>query len=148
MFNPDTFLQGSVTESNDTKKIPCPVGEYLAVAEKVEARQWQSKDGLKSGIALDITWSIDDPAVKEVTARENVTVRQGLMLDVLDGGGLDMSKGKNIGLGRVREALGLNTPGQPFAPSMIQGRMAKVTVSHRVDGEDIYDEVKKVATAG
>lgn len=148
MFNPDTFLQGSVTESNDTKKIPCPVGEYLAVAEKVEARQWQSKDGLKSGIALDITWSIDDPAVKEVTARENVTVRQGLMLDVLDGGGLDMSKGKNIGLGRVREALGLNTPGQPFAPSMIQGRMAKVTVSHRVDGEDIYDEVKKVAAAG
>lgn len=148
MFNPDIFLQGAVTEANDTKKIPCPVGEYTAVAEKVEARQWQSKDGLQSGIALDITWSIDDPAVKEVTGRDNVSVRQGLMLDVLDGGGLDMSKGKNIGLGRVREALGLNTPGQPFAPSMIQGRAAKVTVSHRVNGEDIYDEVKKVAALG
>ena len=148
MFNPDIFLQGSVTESNDTKKIPCPIGEYTAVAEKVEARQWQSKDGLTSGIALDITWSIDDPAVKEVTGRDNVSVRQGLMLDVLDNGGLDMSKGKNIGLGRVREALGLNTPGQPFAPSMIQGRAAKVTVSHRVNGEDIYDEVKKVAALG
>lgn len=145
MFNPDTFLQATSTEANDTKKIPCPAGEYTAVAEKVEARQWQSKDGLKSGIALDITWSIDDPAVKEVVGRDNVQVRQGLMLDLLDSGGLDMGKGKNIALGRVREATGLNVAGQPFAPSMIQGRAAKVTVSHRVDGEDIYDEIKKVA---
>jgi hypothetical protein len=145
MFNPDQFLQSATTEANDTKKVPCPVGEYIAVAEKVEARQWQSKDGTKSGIALDITWSIDDPSVKEVVGRDNVQVRQGLMLDLLESGGLDMGKGKNIALGRVREAVGLNTPGQPFSPSMIQGRTAKVTVSHRVDGEDIYDEIKKVA---
>lgn len=148
MFNPDIFLQSSVTEANDTKKVPCPPGEYTAVAEKVDARQWQSKDGLKSGIALDITWSIDDPAVKEVTGRENVQVRQGLMLDLLESGGLDMGKGKNVALGRVREATGLNVPGQPFSPTMIQGRAAKVTVSNRVDGEDIYDEIKKVAALG
>lgn len=145
MFNPDTFLQGTVTESNDTKKIPCPPGEYFAIAEKVEARPWQSKDGTKSGVALDITWTIDDANVKEVTARDTVQVRQGIMLDLLDNGFLDMGKGKNIGLGRVREATGLNAPGQPFSPAMIQGRMAKVTVSHRVDGEDIFDEIKKVA---
>lgn len=145
MFNPDTFLQSSTTEVNDTKKIPCPAGEYVAVAEKVEARTWQSKDGLKSGIALDITWTIDDAAAKEVTGRDNVQVRQGLMLDILESGGLDMGKGKNIALGRLREATGLNVPGQPFSPAMLQGRAAKVTVSHRVDGEDIYDEIKKVA---
>jgi hypothetical protein len=145
MFNPDTFLQGTVTEANDTKKIPCPVGEYIAIAEKVEARPWQSKDGTKSGVALDITWTIDDPAVKEVVSRDTVQVRQGIMLDLLDNGFLDMGKGKNIGLGRVREAVGLNAPGQPFTPAMIQGRPAKVTVSHRVDGEDIFDEIKKVA---
>lgn len=148
MFNPDTFLQSTSTEANDTKKIPCPAGEYTAVAEKVEARPWQSKDGLKSGIALDVTWSIDDPAVKEVVGRDNVQVRQGLMLDLLESGGLDMGKGKNIALGRLREATGLNVPGQPFSPAMIQGRAAKVTVSHRVDGEDIYDEIKKVAALG
>jgi hypothetical protein len=145
MFNPDTFLQGQTTEANDTKKVPCPPGEFNAIAEKVEARPWQSKDGLKSGVALDITWSIDDQAAKEVTGKDNVLVRQGLMLDLLDNGFLDMGKGKNIGLGRVREATGLNVPGQPFSPAMIQGRMAKVTVSHRVDGEDIFDEIKKVA---
>lgn len=145
MFNPDTFLQSSVTEANDTKKTPCPAGEYIAVAEKVEARPWQSKDGLKSGIALDITWSIDDHAAKEATGRDNVQVRQGIMLDLMESGGLDMGKGKNVALGRLREATGLNVPGQPFSPAMVQGRAAKVTVSHRVDGEDIYDEIKKVA---
>lgn len=145
MFNPDTFLQATTTEVNDTKKIPCPAGEYSAVVEKVEARPWQSKDGLKSGVALDITWAIDDPAVKETVGRDNVQVRQGLMLDLLESGGLDMGKGKNIALGRLREATGLNVPGQPFSPTMFAGRAAKVTVSHRVDGEDIYDEIKKVA---
>lgn len=145
MFNPDTFLQATTTEVNDTKKIPCPAGEYIAVVEKVEARPWQSKDGLKSGVALDITWAIDDPAVKETVGRDNVQVRQGLMLDLLESGGLDMGKGKNIALGRLREATGLNVPGQPFSPTMFAGRAAKVTVSHRVDGEDIYDEIKKVA---
>lgn len=145
MFNPDTFLQATTTEVNDTKKIPCPAGEYIAVVEKVEARPWQSKDGLKSGVALDITWAIDDPAVKETVGRDNVQVRQGLMLDLLESGGLDMGKGKNVALGRLREATGLNVPGQPFSPTMFAGRAAKVTVSHRVDGEDIYDEIKKVA---
>lgn len=148
MFNPDIFLQSTTSEANDTKKIPCPVGEYVAIAEKVTARPWQSKDGLQSGLALDIIWAIDDPQAKEVTGRDNVQVKQGIMLDLLENGGLDMGKGKNVGLGRLREACGLNTPGQPFSPMMIQGRAAKVFVTHRADGEDIYDEIKKVAAMG
>jgi len=57
-------------------------------------------------------------------------------------------KGKNIGLGRIREALGMNKPGEPFAFSMIAGRMAKVIVSHRPVGEDLFPEIKKIASAG
>ena len=146
MFNPEQFLDMQVTDSNDTKAIPVPVGEYTAVVEEVKCRQWQSKqDPSKSGLTLDITWSVDDAAVKELLGRDKVTVRQGIMLDITDSGGLDMGKGRNIGLGRLREALGLNTPGQPFSFSMIAGRVAKVNVSHRIDGENIYAEVKGVA---
>ena len=43
MFNPEQFLDMQVTDSNDTKSIPVPVGEYTAVAEEVKCRQWQSK---------------------------------------------------------------------------------------------------------
>jgi hypothetical protein len=149
MFNPDQFLDMQVTDPNDTKTIPVPVGEYTAVIEEVKCRQWQSKKDLSvSGLTLDILWSVDDSAVKELLGRDKVTVKQGIMLDLTDAGGLDMGKGRNIGLGRLREALGLNTPGQPFSFSMIAGRVAKVSVSHRIDGENIYAEVKGVAKLG
>ena len=146
MFSPEQFLSTTVTESNDTKLIPVPVGEYTAVAGEVKARPWVSKqDPSKSGVALDIVWEIDDASVKEFLGRDKVTVKQGLMLDLTETGSLDMGKGRNVGLGRVREAVNLNQPGQPFAPSMITGRVAKVKVEHRVDGDQIYAEVKQVA---
>lgn len=149
MFNPEQFLDMQVTESNDTKAIPVPVGEYTAVIGEVKCRQWQSKkDPSQSGLTLNITWDVDDQAVKELLGRDKVTVRQGIMLDLTDSGGLDMGKGRNIGLGRLREATNLNTPGQPFAFSMLSGRVAKVNVSHRIDGDNIYAEVKGVAKLG
>lgn len=146
MFSPDQFLDMQVTESNDTKLVPIPVGEYVAVVSEVKARPWTSKsDPSKSGIALDVQWDIDDAGVKQLLGRDKVTVKQGVMLDMTESGGLDMGKGKNVGLGRLREACGLNQPGQPFSATMLTGRVAKVKVEHRVDGENIYSEVKQVA---
>ena len=146
MFDPNQFLDLQITEANDTKTIPVPVGEFTAVADKAECRTWQSKkDPSKSGVTLEVTWAIDDQGVKELLGRDTVTVRQGVMLDLTDEGGLDMGKGRNVGLGRLREALGLNIPGQPFAFSMIPGRMARIKVDHRIDGENVYAEVKGAA---
>lgn len=149
MFDPNQFLDTSVTEANSTTKVPVPEGEYTAIIDKVDARQWTSKqDPTKSGITLDITWSVDDQAVKEALGREKVTVRQGIMLDLTDAGGIDTGKGRNISLGKLRQATGLNVPGQAFAFSMLNGRMAKVMVKHRISPDDsdvIYDEVKAVA---
>jgi len=147
-FDPNTFLNATFTEENDTKVIPVPAGEYLALAEKVDVKSWSSKDGSSSGIKLEILWDIQDDNVKALLGRDTVKCAQQQMLDLTDTGALDMGKGKNVGLGRIREALGLNKPGEPFSFGMIQGRMAKVVVSHRTAGEDIYAEIKKIATAG
>lgn len=145
-FDPNQFLDMQVTDSNDTKVVPVPVGEYVAVAEDVKVRSWSKRDDPSvAGLALDIVWVIDDQQVKEFLGRDKVTVKQGVMLDLKDDGGLDMGKGKNVGLGRLREAVDLNKPGVPFAFSFITGRAAKISVKHRVDGEDIYAEVKGVA---
>ena len=146
MFSPDQFLDMQVDQANDTKLVPIPVGEYIAVISEVKARPWTSKnDPSKSGIALDVQWDIDDAGVKALLGRDKVTVKQGVMLDMTESGGLDMGKGKNVGLGRLREACNLNQPGQPFSATMLTGRAAKVSVVHRVDGENIYSEVKAVA---
>jgi hypothetical protein len=147
MFDPKAFLETSTTEANDTKIVPVPVGEYMAIISKVEARPWQSRtDSSKAGLALDITWDIDDQGVRQLLGRDTVTCKQGIMLDLTESGGLDMGKGRNVSLGRVREAVGLNIPGVPFSPMQLAGRgPAKVKVEHRVDGENIYAEVKQVA---
>lgn len=144
-FNPDEFLNATTSDSNDTKVVPVPVGEYMGVIDKVTPRQWQSKDGTQSGVALDIIWLVEDANVKALLGRDTVTVKQGCMLDLNSTGGLDTTKGKNIGLGRLREAVGKNEAGQPFSFNMLPGLSAKIAVSHRINGEDTYAEVKGVA---
>ena len=146
-FDPNTFLSATYDEANDTKTIPVPAGEYLALAEKVDVKAWSTKDGSKSGVKLEIVWDIQNEEVKSLLGRDKVTSRQQIMLDTTEAGGLDFSKGKNVALGRLREATGTNVAGEPFGFPMLQGRMATVVVSHRIDGEDIYDEIKKVAKA-
>lgn len=145
-FDPDLFLSQTVDQANDTKVVPCPAGEFTGIVKEFKARQWTAKnDPSNTGVTLDITWTVDDEGVRQVLDRSEVTVRQGIMLDVTEAGALDLGKGKNVGLGRLREALGLNVPGQPFAFSMLTGQIAKLTVSHRVVGEDIFADVKMVA---
>jgi hypothetical protein len=148
-FDPNTFLEMTTDSANSTVSVPVPAGEYLAFIEDVKAREWvSSKDPSKAGMALDIIWNIDDAAVKQLLERDKVTVKQGIMLDMSESGGLDMGKGKNVSLGRLREATGLNTPGKPFGFRMLNGQAARIVVSHRTDDKNpevIYAEVKAVA---
>jgi len=149
-FDPKQFLDAQFEGAMDTKVIPVPVGEYIAVVEKVDTRAWQSKaDPSKSGIALDVTWNIDDAGVKEATGRDKVTVTQSIMLDLTPAGGLDFGKGRNVRLGRLREALGLNVPGQPFGFRMLEGKVAKITIGHRPGQQpgDVFADVNEVVRA-
>lgn len=143
-FDPASFLDITVTDANSTKSTPIPAGEYNAVVTGITPRQWTSKDGSKSGIALDVQWSIEDSAVAAFTGREKNIARQDIMLDLTPGGGLDMGKGMNITLGRLRDATNLNEPGAPFAPRMLEGRRAKVLIAHREHNGNLYAEVKGV----
>ena len=146
-FDPAAFLDQSIEGTLDTKILPCPEGEFVAVIDSVNPRPWNSKDGTKAGVALDVLWAIDDAGVKAQLGREKILVKQGIMLD-LDAPGqrLDVSKGKNVNLGRLREALDLNNPGQPFSFNMLPGRAARVKVTHRLSdtGEDVYTDIKMV----
>jgi len=144
-FDAQSFLDASVSGANSTKVIPCPIGEYMGIIEKVAPRQWQSKDGTQSGVAIDIFWLIEDSNVKALLGRDVVSVKQGLMLDLTPQGGIDMAEGKNVGLGRLREAVGKNDPDVAFSFNSLPGSAGKVSVSHRVSGEDTFAEVKAVA---
>lgn len=138
-FDPDQFLSGTVTGEMSTDFTPIPEGEYNAVIEKVEARQTRN-----GGAILDVTWTIDDQSVREATGMQSPKCRQSVFLDVTASGGIDISKGKNIGLGRLREAVSQNGPGA-WAPSMLIGNVARVKVEHRLYEGNTFADVKKVS---
>lgn len=76
------------------------------------------------------------------------TVYQTIWLDISGSGGLDTSKGKNVGLGKLRDALGQNREGQPWSPGMLVGQVALIRVGHSIDKRDnvtVQAEVKAVA---
>lgn len=143
-FDPEAFMNAQFTEANETRFITVPEGEYSAVIDKVEANTWQSRDGAKSGLRLDVTWRIDDQAATDATGMTSPSVRQGIMLDLTNNGGLASGPGKNINLGRLREAVGQNTAGRSWNPAMLTGQPARIKVSHRIYEGEIYAEVKGV----
>jgi len=138
-FDPSVFESQQFDQPNDTVYVAIPEGEYVAM---IKSKKFRNEKGY---IILDITWLVDNEQVKEVTGMKEPTVRQSLFLDVTSSGGLDFAKGKNVKLGRLREATKLNTPGQAFSFGMLEGRPAKISIKHRVDGRDTFADVKEVA---
>ena len=130
-FNPDTFLNSETSEANATTYVPVPEGEFNASIKDVKPRV------LSDGRAvLDLSWIVDDENARNETGMAEPMVRQTLWLDITEAGGLDFGKGKNVGLGRVREALGQNQSGKPWSPGMLIGGVAKVKVAHSIDKRD------------
>jgi hypothetical protein len=143
MFDPDEFLNQSVEGSLDTRTIPVPEGEFPAVVSSLSSRVV----GPESKPVLDLTWKIQDSEeVARATGRDVNTVRQTIWLDISEAGGLDMSKGKNVQLGRVRDAVGQNGPG-PWSAVQLEGAMAVVRVEQRIYEGETYSDVKGVRAA-
>lgn len=142
MFDEDAFMSNTSEGEMDTEFVPVPVGEYQAVIKKIGTRSGSSEKG--DWAVLDVTWGIDDASVTEVTGMDSPSVRQSIFLDVSDSGGLDLGKGKNINLGRLRQALGQNS-GAAWSPSMLEGQVATVLVDHRLYEGRTFADVKSVS---
>lgn len=145
-FDVNSFLDLTVTGSNDTKRIPVPIGEYIGLTGDVEVSQWQGKeDPTKTGLKFKIAVKFDDARIQEVTGMPTNTVTYEGMLDTLPGGGLDMGKGKNVALGKIREATGKNDPSVPFSMRQLSGLPVRASVIHEEYKGDLYAKIKAVA---
>lgn len=156
MFNPEVFLNTTVTDANSTELLNVPEGEYTAISGPVASESFRSYDIKKGdragtkGFALDLEWSINDEsgALKAFLGRAP-KVRHSVNLDIRADGSLEFGKGRNVELGRLREALGQNGSGQPWAFSMLGGQVAKIAVKHTLDSTTgrTYVNVAKVTKA-
>ena len=146
MFDTDTFLSSSVEGEMDTEFPVVPAGEYPAHIEKLDTRSGVSDKG--PWAVMDIYWAINDGKVLEEMERDDPPlVRQSIFLDLTeDGSGLALGKGKNVQLGRLREALGQNAPG-PWSPGQLIGSSAQVKVEHDLYEGKTYANVTRVVSA-
>lgn len=139
LFDPEAFLNTDVEGSCATSFAPIPVGEALLVIKKVEPKS--------SGdyAILDVTFIVDSEEAREETGQDEPTVRVGIFLDIDDNGLLDLGKGKNVQLGRLRAAIGQND-GSAWSPAGMVGETCLGQVTQRPDPKDserIYNDVKQ-----
>lgn len=137
-LNTEEFLNTTTSDALDDRLDPCPPGEWTAIAGAPEVAEFTYRRGERegqTGYRMIIKWDIQDEEAKQAVDRETLSVTQSLLLDLNEtNDGLDMGKGKNIGLGQIRTALGQNEPGKEWSPAMITGQMAKLKIK-----ADIYD---------
>lgn len=150
VFDAQSFLNQAQSSGFETKFTQVEPGEYPAQIKKLGYRTMPQKDDpSKDSHIVDITYVIEDARQKEVTGLAEPSVRQSIFLDLIDGK-LDKSKNKNIGLGRVLEALGLND-GRDWAFNDLMGRpcMVKVEQSPNLKSPtDPFVNVTKVGKLG
>lgn len=150
-MDPSDFLNQTVTGAFSTQRIPIPKGEYPAMIKDLGHRTMDSKDNPGTIVhMLDVTYGIDDANVKEVTGLPEPSVRQTVFLDLDANGQLDTSKGKNVQLGRLREAAGQNDPNTPWSFGMLKGAALVVSIEHNPGKQagDVFSNVAKVGKIG
>ena len=130
-FDPQILLSAT-TEEVLERRAPLPIGDYTATIGEITARAWSSRDGTKSGMALDVPLIIEVPAEVQADLGLNptLTFKDSIMLDLTETGGIDYSKGKNGRLRLYRDALDMNKKGEAFAPMLMTGRYIKVKIGH------------------
>ena len=146
-FDPDAFMSAPTSEAGSTTFAPVPTGEYTAIIEDVAKPRSAGER-----VVMDVTFKMVnvDQKVLDSVGRAVLNVKKGYFLDLTPENRLDMSKGKNIDLNRLREAVGQNVAGKPWTVMDLKGAgPLKVVVSHRTpkDGPSdvIYSDIRSVA---
>ena len=135
VFNAEQFASATVEAANSTRQIPIQDGEWNAQVSKLTFRNQKMTDGTER-IICDVAWEIQDDQVKSHTKLEKPIARQSLFLDVTEQGALDMSEGKNVQLGRLREAVNQNKAGKRWAFNMLHGMSAVVRTKQATNKDD------------
>lgn len=151
-FDPEALESQVYEGANATSFDPIPEGDYQAFIHEYKMREVKNRDGDTSPV-VDITFELMDvDKLKEELGQETLRVRYTLWLDTVEKDGkltIGFGRNQNVGLGRLRDALGQNDPRKPWAFSKLNGAgPVLVTIKQTPKQDDpsiIYSNVAKVA---
>ena len=143
VFDPTAFASMPVEGVGSTAVTPLPAGEYLAlIGDKdtdVRPVPFQDQKTGESRLRLDVAFNIldDSGALRAQIDGRDPRHIQGIFCDLIPGTWqLDMGKGKNVTLNKLREAVGQNT-GAPWVYTMLRGAgPLKINVTMGPDKQD------------
>ena len=142
-FDEESFFNESVEGVGSTSVTPIPAGDYFAMlGDKIRLQQFNRKDTGEPGAILNIPFELvdDSGAIRaQIDGRDPVHY-ESYFLDLAKGPDgkikIDMGKGKNVKLNRLREALGQNT-GAPWSPNLLKGAgPVKIKLGLQKDKDD------------
>lgn len=147
-FDPSVFLDATVSEPS-IRRPPLPAGtELIGIIGEPKASGGQQKaDPSKSWTRVDLPIEFDlasRPELQAIVGVPKLVITDGVMIDLTPANTIDNSPGKNGKMRRYREALSLNTQGVNFSWRMVQGRMIKVKIKHRVYENEIFEDIDSV----
>lgn len=151
-FDPAVYEQQVTEDASSTSVTPVPGGEYVAIIKDYKFRTITQKKSGEQSLMCDVLYFIQDDtgSLKSMIDRDPI-VTHGYFCDTKTGPDskevLDFGKGKNVWLGKLREALNQNTPGIKWSFPMLRGAVCKIVVIEdpaKDDPETIYNRVKSV----
>jgi hypothetical protein len=146
VFDPVAFQDTQVDSAMDTVLTPAPPGDRQGQIDGISVRQ-NTNDSGDTYTIMDVKWHILDDESKKVTGLDKPICRQSVFLDLTAEGSLDNGKGKNIQLGRLREAVGQNSKGKKWSPNMLLSAMALCHIEPDKNDPENYSRVTKIAKA-
>ncbi len=141
MFDPNQYLDTSITESNE-RRPPLPVdnpdsadGLYTALIGEIEPKSGRKagKDGVeRDWLQMAVPLEIDVPQSLQDALKlpKSLKLTDRVFIDLTDSGLIDNAPGRNRGQKAYRDATGQNVPGQPFAWRSLTGRQVKIKIGH------------------
>lgn len=147
-FNAESFLNQTIEAKLDTKRIPMPEGDHdeLRVAD-IQLKSGSKKEDGGIWVMANIKLVNIDPNVAaemKLGADAEPAIYWREFIDLDENGNIDVSDGKNIKLGKLRQALGQNND-DSWTMLDMKGAVCGGRVKHKFNAEgDAYAELATV----
>jgi hypothetical protein len=156
LFDPNTVADIEVTGAMETKRVPIPVGRYNFQVSKLTIKEGTIDDGDRKGekwwaFELDCEMQAGSKtstgeSIEELTGIPQPHSRyQGFLDRDQKTGVLELGPGRNVDLGKIREAVGLNGSATPFKMKMLVGQVFNGEIVHRANPKspgEFFAEIK------
>ncbi len=152
-FDPVAFLSTPTTESNEERP-RIPPDFYIGTIGEIDLTK--AKSGIygkgenvgKPWMLLPVPIKLQlPPEVQALGLPSEFPLTDNVFIDLTASGGMDNAKGKNQRQFDYRKATGMNSPGEPFAWPMLQGRPIKIQVKHELYQDKIQERLGAILPA-